>query len=66
MELGPRLWNDVDEPSIVVKRVEGIIFPSKVHRFLLDVVVGESAVSLGLKASAVSSFERETREDCRL
>lgn len=63
--LGPPLWVGDDEPSVVFEKVEGIIFPIRVHRFLLG-VVGESVVSLGVEASAVSSFEREARDECRL
>jgi hypothetical protein len=48
-------------------REEGSILPIKVQRFLFGPVVdGESAVSLGLAESAVSSFVRPASEECRL
>ena len=46
-------------------KVEGSILPMNVHRFLF-VVVGESVVSFGVDVSAVSSFTKVAREECRL
>jgi hypothetical protein len=63
--LDPRLWVGDEEPSVPVAKVEGSILPMNVHR-LLFVVVGESVVSFGADASAVSSFERVARDECRL
>lgn len=63
--LDPRLWVGDEELSVVVEKVDGSILPMNVHRFLLG-VVGESVVSFGAEASAVSSFESIAREECCL
>ena len=63
--LDPRLCVGDEEPSVPVMKVDGSILPMNVHRFLF-VVVGKSVVSFGVDMSAVSSFERVAREECRL
>lgn len=56
----PLEGGEVEGCSVVVEeRAVGKILPMNVHRFLFGAVVcGESAVSLGLAESAVSSFVR--------
>jgi hypothetical protein len=50
---------------VAAEKVVGSILPMNDHRFLLE-VVGESTVSFGAVASAVSSFESVAREEWRL
>jgi hypothetical protein len=64
--LEPRLGSGDVLPGSGVEKDDGRILPMNVHRFLLGVPFGESAVSFGFSLSAPSSFEREESEDWRL
>jgi hypothetical protein len=64
--LEPRLAVGDVLPDSRVEKEDGRLLPMNVHRFLLGVPDGESAVSFGFSLSAVSSLEREESEEWRL